>query len=96
LTKAAKFEKAERMQATCSTHTWMRSWVVVTDTNFYAVTGADGSFKIEGLPPGEHKLEVWHPECGKLDAKVVVDAEGKVEPLQLELGKEKKGGARKK
>lgn len=96
LTKSAKFEKAERMQATCSTHTWMRSWVVVTDSNFYAVTGADGSFKIEGLPPGEHKLEVWYPEAKKLEATLKIDAEGKSAPLELEVGFASKKGRRDK
>ncbi|NUP95440.1 MAG: hypothetical protein HUU28_04675 [Planctomycetaceae bacterium] len=94
--KAAKFEKAERMQVTCSTHTWMRSWVVVTDSNFYAVSGPDGSFRIEGLPPGEHKLEVWYPEAKKLEATVKIDAEGRAAPVELEVALAGKGRGRGK
>lgn len=93
---SVKFEKAERMQVTCSTHTWMRSWVVVTDSNFYAVSGADGSFRIEGLPPGEHRIEVWYPEAKKLDGTVKIDAEGKSAPVEFEVVFAAKGRGRGK
>src|SRR5690606_34215305 len=32
---------------TCDVHPWMRGFVVVTDHPYFAVSGADGTFKIE-------------------------------------------------
>ena len=36
----------------CDVHRWMTAFVGVLDHPFFAVTGADGSFELKGLPPG--------------------------------------------
>ena len=91
------FDKAEPIEIKCDIHTWMHSWVIVTDATKWAVTGADGSFKITGLPPGEYELSWWHEDLGKgKTAKVKVEA-GKDTPLEHKVSAEKKaaGGRRK-
>jgi hypothetical protein len=50
----------------------MHAYIFVMDHPFYAVSAADGSFKIEGLPPGEYTLEVWHEKLGKQRQKATV------------------------
>ena len=57
---------------TCDVHPWMRAFVVVTDHPFFAVTGDDGSFSIEGVPPGEYNVEAWHSHYGLKKASVTV------------------------
>ena len=47
----------------CDVHAWMRSYIGVLDHPFFAVTDANGSFAIEGLPPGVTEL-VCHPGTG--------------------------------
>ena len=49
----------------CDVHSWMRAYCGVFDHPYFAVTGPDGSFKIEGLPPGTYDIETWH-EIGGL------------------------------
>jgi plastocyanin len=44
---------------TCSTHTWMRGYLHVTDS-LSAVSGADGAFTLANVPAGTHELRVWH------------------------------------
>lgn len=44
----------------CQVHAWMNAYVHVLDHPFYAVTGADGSFTLRGLPPGTYDISVWH------------------------------------
>ncbi len=41
-------------------HTWMSSWIWVTDNPYAAVTNANGSYSIDGLPPGTYTVVMWH------------------------------------
>ena len=60
----------------CDVHGWMNGWVGVVDHPFFAVSGADGSFTIKGLPAGSYTLEAWHEVLGTQTQKVTVDAKG--------------------
>jgi plastocyanin len=92
----AKFDQPDRVQIACDLHPWMRSYVYVCETPFFAVTDADGNFAISGLPSGEYKLTIWHERLGKGSATVKVAADGKVEPLELKLSDAKKADARRR
>jgi len=62
------FKKAElKINTRCFMHPWMSAYVHVLEHPYFAVTGADGSFEIRGLPPGEYELTVLH-ESSKLEA----------------------------
>lgn len=46
---------------TCNIHPWMRAYIIPRNEPYYAVTAADGSFRIENLPAGEEiEFQVWH------------------------------------
>jgi hypothetical protein len=36
------------------------------------VSGTDGSFTINGLPPGDYELEAWHEKYGAKTLQVTV------------------------
>ena len=59
----------------CDVHPWMHSYAVVMDHPHFAVTGDDGSFKIDGLPPGSYTVEAWHERFGAKTAEVTVPAD---------------------
>ena len=44
----------------CDVHPWMAAYIGVLPHPFFAVSGADGSFAIENVPPGKYTLEAWH------------------------------------
>ena len=44
----------------CNIHDPMVAWVVVVDTPHYARSAASGKARIEGVPPGNYQLRVWH------------------------------------
>jgi plastocyanin len=58
----------------CNQHPWMKMYINVTKSPFYAVTGKDGKYEIKGLPPGDYTLAFVHEKLGEQDQKVTVAA----------------------
>lgn len=56
----------------CDVHAWMKSYVVVNDSPYFAVTAADGTFEIKDLPVGDYTLEAWHPTLGTKTLKISI------------------------
>jgi len=66
------FAKPEIVRINCDLHSWMVGWVVVAAHPYYAITGADGQFAFENLPPGKYNLQVWHERLGTVQASATV------------------------
>jgi hypothetical protein len=65
-------------------HTWMHAYVFIADDPYHAVTGADGRFAIDQVPPGTYTLRVWHELLGSVDRPVTVEA-GKTATVDVAL-----------
>src|SRR3989440_10715404 len=77
--KAAALEKTFAREeimlpVKCNQHPWMRMFVNVTKSPFYAVSGPDGKFEIKGLPPGDYTIAFVHERLGEQDMKVTLAA----------------------
>ena len=55
------FPEAERLpiMVKCDIHPWMRAWWLVVDHPYAALSGKDGTFKIEHVPAGEQEFVAW-------------------------------------
>jgi len=56
----------------CDIHPWMTAFVVSNPNPYFATTGADGAFSLEGLPAGTYTVEAWHETLGTKTAEVTV------------------------
>ena len=82
--RMTRFSKQEIMfPVTCGVHPWMRSYLAVVSHPFFAVTGDDGSFKLNGVPPGTYTVEAVHERYGKKEMRIVM---GPKESKDLEIG----------
>lgn len=52
-------EVEEPFYIKCDVHPWMKSWVLVQDHPYFAVTDEKGNFKIENIPPGTYEVVAW-------------------------------------
>jgi plastocyanin len=68
----------------CKLHPSMIAYVLSLQNPYFAVTGEDGSFRIENVPPGEYTLKVWSERKKAEPAKVTV-AEGGSAAVEFEL-----------
>jgi hypothetical protein len=60
----------------CNVHGWMAAYVGVVAHPFFAVSAADGSFTIAGLPPGTYTIEAWHERFGTRTQQVTIAERG--------------------
>jgi plastocyanin len=81
-----KFAKPEIIRVQCDVHSWMHGWIAVMPNPYFGVTDDKGATKIENVPAGKHKIEVWHPVLGKQSKEVDVKA-GQVTKVAFELKK---------
>jgi plastocyanin len=44
----------------CNTHPEMDGYVLALETPYFAVTGPDGSYRIDEVPDGDYSVVVWH------------------------------------
>lgn len=92
-----EYELPEIIPVACDVHRWMKSYLYVTDTPYVAVTNADGSFEIDGLPAGEHKVEYWHEHKKIGRGKLTVTTDGETRTtIEIEVGKKSGRGTRRR
>lgn len=58
----------------CNIHDWMRAYVVVLDTPWYALSPAEGIAHLSA-PAGRYRVEIWHYRLAKPDTLEVTLAE---------------------
>ena len=57
-------------------HPWPTAYIAVFDHPYFAVTAPNGSFRIDGVPPGRYRLKVWHERTKLAEQPVDVGAGG--------------------
>ncbi|HJO08266.1 MAG TPA: carboxypeptidase regulatory-like domain-containing protein [Verrucomicrobiota bacterium] len=76
---------AKPLRLGCVYHGAMQAWVYVFDHSHYHVTGTDGKFRLENLPPGKLELAIRHA-AGRLAWKkqIIIEA-GKTTRMDIRI-----------
>jgi hypothetical protein len=57
----------------------MHAFIGVVEHPYFAVTGANGTFEIQNVPPGDYVIEAWQEKLGTQEQKITVTPSGKIE-----------------
>lgn len=60
------------MPVKCNQHPWMKMYINVVKSPFYAVTDKDGKFEIKGLPPGTYTVAAVQEKLGEQTQQITV------------------------
>jgi len=56
---AVVFDKAGLVTLRCDIHEHMRALILVVPTPFFVLTGTDGRYRLDGIPPGRYVAKAW-------------------------------------
>jgi plastocyanin len=84
--KAVTFDRPGIVRVFCDIHSHMNAWILVFAHPFFAVTEADGRFRIENVPPGTYTVAVWN-EAGTAEPRSVVVTAGGETDVTFALGR---------
>ena len=72
--KRLKQKKDKHFFLQCDQHNFMEADARIVWNPYYSISGADGAFKIDGIPAGKYKVTAWHPYTGEASQEVTVGA----------------------
>ncbi len=55
-----KFDNPGIVPLLCNVHPEMSAYIVVSPTPYFALTDADGNYKIANVPDGQYNVAAWH------------------------------------
>jgi hypothetical protein len=65
-------------------HAWPTAYLAVFDHPYYAVTAPNGTFRIDGVPPGKDRVKIWHERAKTAEQSVDVGSGGATLNLELQ------------
>jgi len=77
------FDKVGYVRIGCNIHDWMSGHILVVPSPFFARTGADGTFALDGVPAGKVSVAVWHQRSGEKVPETAQDVEVGAAPVEV-------------
>ena len=81
--KSQRFDSPGLVRLYCNIHPQMSAFVIVVESPYFSRVAANGTYRIEGIPPGVYTVKVWH-EKGETEKRVMVGEQG-AEDVDFEI-----------
>lgn len=85
--RSQTFDKPGVVRVLCNAHPSMEAFIVVKEHPYIAAPDKSGNFRLDGVPLGKFRVQVWHPQLGTTDAGVAIVREGEVVDVNFDLKK---------
>jgi plastocyanin len=86
-TRSTTFEKPGVARILCNAHPNMEAFIVVKEHPFFSGADKAGNYRLDGVPLGKYRIQVWHPQFGTTDAGVELVRAGEVLAVNFDLKK---------
>ena len=74
--KSVTFDRPGIVRVFCDIHSHMSAFILVFSHRFFAVTDAEGRYRIDDLPPGTYTVNVWNQAVRGESRSVTIPAGG--------------------
>jgi plastocyanin len=82
--RSQSFPRAGLVKVYCHIHSQMSASILIFDHPFFTIPRADGTFTIDGLPPGTYHVSAWHERIGENVETLRIDA-GRAAEIEFSL-----------
>ena len=82
--RPVRFDRAGIVRVFCDIHSHMNAYILVFNHPFFAMTDAEGRYRIENVPPGNYGVIAWY-EGTSSEARPIAVADGAVAELDFTL-----------
>jgi plastocyanin len=86
-TRSTTFEKPGVARILCNAHPNMEAFIVVKEHPFFSSTDKRGNYRLNGVPLGKYRVQVWHPQLGTTETGVELVRTGEVVEVNFDLKK---------
>jgi len=76
--KSVRFDHPGVVRVFCDIHSHMNAFILVFNHRFFNITDPDGSYEIDGVPPGSYTLVAWIEGAVRDTKSVTVGADQRV------------------
>lgn len=83
--KTHTFDSPGLVRVYCNVHPDMAAYLLVLDTPHHVQPNPDGSFRLEGLPPGPGTLTIWQERSRPWSQRLVIPQRGALQPLKVNM-----------
>jgi plastocyanin len=82
--QSVRFDRAGIVRVFCEIHSHMNAFILVFSHPFFAMTAADGRYRIDNVPPGTYNVIAWN-ESGSSEATPVTVHDGGAAELDFTI-----------
>jgi len=83
---SVRLEQPEVIELRSERRPWMRATLIVSSAGHVQLTGADGRFVFDDLPPGEYTVGVWHARLGSTRSTEEIRVPGQQGEFDVRIG----------
>lgn len=86
-TRSVTFDKPGIVRILCNVHPNMEAFIVVEEHPYFTAADKLGNYRLNNVPLGRYRLQVWHPQLGTTEAGVELVREDEVVDINFDLKK---------